>query len=213
MLIMKNKILELRELGFSYNEISEKLNCAKSTISYHCSKLENNDKKIEKNIIIKNKKQTKKEISFLVEGLEKDKIDEVVSLRKEKRTYNEIKEICNLSINIIKKICRDFKLIEHRKNGNNENRKKQVVKNVIKWRRQVKIKLVEYKGGKCEKCGYDKCTDALEFHHLDPNEKDFTISGKSWSFDRLKKEVEKCILVCSNCHKEIHYNLKFAPMA
>lgn len=205
---MKNKILELRELGFSYNEISEKLNCAKSTISYHCSKLENNDKTIEKNNIIKNKKQTKKETSFLVRGLEKNKIDEVVSLRREKKTYNEIKKICNLSINIIRKICRDFDLIENRKNGSNENRRRQVVKNVTKWRRQVKIKLVEYKGGKCEKCGYNKCVDALEFHHLDPSEKDFTISGKSWSYERLKKEVDKCILVCSNCHKEIHYDLK-----
>ena len=46
--------------------------------------------------------------------------------------------------------------------------------------------------------------DALEFHHKDPNEKDFTISGKSWSFERLKNEVDKCILVCSNCHCEIH---------
>jgi len=210
---MKNKILELRELGFSYNEISEKLNCAKSTISYHCSKLENNDKKIEKNNIIKNKKQTKKQISFLVEGLEKDKIDEVVSLRKEKKTYNEIKEVCDLSVNIIKKICRDFKLIEHRKNGSNERRKKQVVKNVINWRKRVKIKLVDYKGGNCEKCGYNKCIDALEFHHLDPSEKDFSISDKSWSLERLKKEVDKCILICANCHRELHYNLKFAPMA
>ena len=45
----------------------------------------------------------------------------------------------------------------------------------------------------------------MEFHHLDPNEKDFTISGKSWAFERLKKEVDKCILVCNRCHTEIHY--------
>ena len=80
--------------------------------------------------------------------------------------------------------------------------------NVSNKRRKNKRILVEYKGGKCEKCGYDKCIDALEFHHIDPKTKDFGISnGNTISIDKLKKEVDKCILVCSNCHKEIHYNL------
>lgn len=75
---------------------------------------------------------------------------------------------------------------------------------VINHRRNLKIRLIEYKGGKCIKCNYNKCNAALEFHHLDPNEKDFDISNFSYSFDRLKKEADKCILVCSNCHREIH---------
>jgi 5-methylcytosine-specific restriction endonuclease McrA len=78
---------------------------------------------------------------------------------------------------------------------------------VILWRKRVKIRLVEYKGGKCQICGYNKCFTALEFHHLNPNSKDFTISGKSLSFEKLKYEVDKCILVCSNCHSEIHAGL------
>lgn len=78
-------------------------------------------------------------------------------------------------------------------------------KSVVDWRIRSKQKLVEYKGGSCEKCGYSKCIQALEFHHLDPNEKDFTISGKSWAFEKLKKEVDKCILVCNRCHTEIHH--------
>lgn len=56
---LKDKILELRSKGLSYNDIKDELNCAKSTISYHCSKIEDNDIK-EKNIIIKNKKQKKR---------------------------------------------------------------------------------------------------------------------------------------------------------
>jgi hypothetical protein len=60
---------------------------------------------------------------------------------------------------------------------------------------------------KCERCGYDKCIIALEFHNTDPKEKDFQISGKSLSFENLKNEVDKCMLVCSNCHSEIHDNL------
>ena len=79
---------------------------------------------------------------------------------------------------------------------------------VIWWRNRVKTKLVEYKGGKCQCCGYNRCIRALEFHHLDPSQKDFTISGKSKSFETLKKEADKCILVCSNCHKEIHAGIR-----
>ena len=67
-----------------------------------------------------------------------------------------------------------------------------------------KIKAVEYKGGKCELCNYDKNISALEFHHLNPEEKDFTISGYKCGWEVLKKELDKCILVCSNCHREIH---------
>jgi len=61
-------------------------------------------------------------------------------------------------------------------------------------------------GGKCVKCGYNKCTHALEFHHQN-NNKEFTIS-KQWNsktWELMKKEVKKCILLCSNCHRELHF--------
>ena len=76
-------------------------------------------------------------------------------------------------------------------------------------RRNVKIALVEYKGGKCEICGYDKCKQALEFHHIDPNEKEFGIGEKGYtrSIERVKEEVDKCLLVCANCHRELHAGL------
>lgn len=75
-------------------------------------------------------------------------------------------------------------------------------------RRAIKKALVNYKGGKCEKCGYNKSMRALEFHHLNPQEKDFGISKNiNKSIDKLKQEVDKCILVCSNCHAEIHDEL------
>ena len=80
---------------------------------------------------------------------------------------------------------------------------------VSKRRRYNKEILVEYKGGKCEICGYSKCIDALEFHHLNPKEKRFGIGcGDTKGIDELKKEVDKCILVCSNCHKEIHAKIR-----
>ncbi len=72
-------------------------------------------------------------------------------------------------------------------------------------RKRLKERLVEYKGGKCEICGYNRCISALEFHHLDPSQKDFAIcSGDVKSYETMRKEVDKCILVCANCHREIH---------
>ena len=80
---------------------------------------------------------------------------------------------------------------------------------VNKRRKDLKKHLVEYKGGKCEKCGYDKCVDALDFHHLDPTVKELGLSqrGLTRALAKLKEEADKCILVCANCHREIHSNI------
>lgn len=76
-------------------------------------------------------------------------------------------------------------------------------------RKKRKKMLVDLKGGKCEICGYDKCIEALEFHHLDPNKKEINISNSSiHDIELFKKEIDKCILVCSNCHKEIHAEIE-----
>ena len=69
----------------------------------------------------------------------------------------------------------------------------------------AKIKLK--RGGKCERCGYDRCIKALEFHHLDPTQKDFTISNDHFKLKDAIEESKKCILVCANCHRELHDNL------
>ncbi|QDH46571.1 hypothetical protein LAh6_60 [Aeromonas phage LAh_6] len=83
-----------------------------------------------------------------------------------------------------------------------------MVEAVKKRRYKIKQMAVDYKGGKCEKCGYDKFIGALEFHHLDPEQKDFSLGDKGYtrSWDKIKDELDKCIMVCSNCHKEIHYS-------
>jgi transcription elongation factor Elf1 len=72
-------------------------------------------------------------------------------------------------------------------------------------RRELKRLAIEYKGGKCCRCGYNKSVRALHFHHLDPKEKDFGIGldGHVHSWEELKKELDKCILVCANCHAEL----------
>lgn len=70
--------------------------------------------------------------------------------------------------------------------------------------RFLKLKAVEYKGNKCYICGYSKCLAALDFHHRDPTKKDFAIAAKMTSFEQVRAELDKCDLLCANCHRELH---------
>lgn len=79
---------------------------------------------------------------------------------------------------------------------------------VKKFRKRKKVKAVEYLGGKCQICSYNKSPFVLEFHHKDPSQKDFGISSKSaWGFERIKCELDKCALLCPNCHREVHLGI------
>ncbi len=81
------------------------------------------------------------------------------------------------------------------------------LKNNTTKRQAVKQQCVDYLGGKCSKCGYDKCLAALDFHHLDITQKDKTYVNNRMSFDKLKPELDKCVLLCANCHREEHHLL------
>ena len=65
---------------------------------------------------------------------------------------------------------------------------------------------IEHAGGKCMKCGYNKYPEVLEFHHKDPSQKSFGIGqkGLTRSWQKVKAEIEKCNLLCANCHREEH---------
>lgn len=88
--------------------------------------------------------------------------------------------------------------------------KKCAVDAVNKRRRKIKEMAIEYKDGACSICGYNKSNWALDFHHIDPKEKDFSIGAKGHcrSWNEVKKELDKCILVCRNCHAELHEKLE-----
>lgn len=76
-----------------------------------------------------------------------------------------------------------------------------------RWKER-KAKAVEYKGGCCQHCGYDKSLYAMDFHHTDPKQKELgwnKMRLKSW--DKVKEELDKCVLLCSNCHREEHERL------
>ena len=73
-----------------------------------------------------------------------------------------------------------------------------------------KTKAVEYKGGKCNRCSLIfECLDVYDFHHRDPNEKEGSPSRLMYSnWEKLSKEIDKCDLLCSNCHKITHWELR-----
>lgn len=76
---------------------------------------------------------------------------------------------------------------------------------VVRRRRRAKAMLIAEAGGSCRLCGYDRCAAALEFHHLNPDTKEFGVAqqGMARSIERLRAEARKCILLCSNCHAEV----------
>lgn len=75
----------------------------------------------------------------------------------------------------------------------------------VKTQRRIKQMCVDYLGGQCEICGYDTCVAALQFHHIDPDQKEFSISAhKNCAFETVRAELSKCALLCSRCHIETH---------
>ena len=86
------------------------------------------------------------------------------------------------------------------------DRREYLVMAVARRRKILRGRAVQYKGGKCISCGYYRCQAALDFHHVDTTQKEFGISmdGITRSWERVQKELDKCVLVCSNCHREIH---------
>ena len=123
--------------------------------------------------------------------------DEILALRKQGKTY---KEICD-------KLKCSKSLISYYINpqGKSKNSKRQQ-KNRIHKRKNLK----DLAGGGCSKCNYSKCYAALQFHHTDPSKKKFDITDAIWNRIKvtekeLKKEISKCILLCANCHAELHY--------
>ena len=82
-------------------------------------------------------------------------------------------------------------------------------KNVSDFRKRRKLNLLKVCGEKCILCGYHKVSSALEFHHIDEEKKLYSISstGNCHNLKSDLDEIKKCVLVCANCHREIHEGL------
>jgi DNA-binding CsgD family transcriptional regulator len=181
---MKDEIIRLRQEGYKYNEICEELGCSKGIVSYHC-KINDLGGRID---------LEKRSIN----DINDEELNEIKDYYKD-HSNNEVSDKFNISRSSIYKICKNV-----------DKNKSQIkgYKRIKSFRKNNKIKCIEKLGGRCSKCGYNKCIEALEFHHTDPDIKIFSISSnlnKAWS--KIEKELEKCILVCANCHREIHNEL------
>lgn len=224
------QIINLRLEGNTINDIVLLTNQSKGTISNYLNQY--NIGGIVNNFIVKSKEIDKKYIiqylfNFYNRNLKKEfdipteilRTIENIHLQYQKKItkYKIISEKDKLylqqryeELGSIKKLVKETG-ISYEKLRSFIKLKKVVSKykssyDIIKNRRfRIKEQLIEYKGGKCEICGYDNCHAALDFHHLDPSSKEFAISNSYCkSLDVLKKEVDKCILVCANHHREIH---------
>ncbi len=123
---------------------------------------------------------------------------EIIKLRSEGKTYEQIQAETQCSLATISYY------LNSKGKLNNSNRRK-------KNRNEFRAECRQLLGAKCIICGYSKCQNALHFHHIDPKTKKFTVSDafarKSYSQEEVETEIKKCILVCANCHAEIHSGL------
>lgn len=77
------------------------------------------------------------------------------------------------------------------------------------FRKTSKRRIIESMGNACQICGYDKCDEALDLHHIDPTKKELSfgaIRASNVRWELIVEELRKCILLCANCHREVHYN-------
>lgn len=92
--------------------------------------------------------------------------------------------------------------------------RKEYLKQAVQRRRKTLMKkALAYKGGQCIICKYSKSSRALSFHHIKPSQKHFGISerGITRSWKKVQDELDKCVLLCSNCHAEVHEGITQLP--
>lgn len=209
-----DKILleKLANEGLTHRKIAERLDCGLNTVKRHMARHGIKTLRAKAGIYTPKPPLDKNNLEALVaEGLTHREIAERLNrstasvvhwLKKyELRTHGTF----NRGHSLHKcKTCGETDLAEFY--GHRKTQCKTCVKIATTLRmRESKRKLVEKAAGKCVRCGYDRYVGALEFHHLDPDQKDpefRNISG--WSVKRQLAEIEKCELLCANCHREAH---------
>ena len=181
---MKEQVLKLYLAGKKVTEIAKLLNKSKAAISYHI-----------------------RDVKHLQVIAKEDLKIQAKVLRAKGLTIKSIAIELKVSTTTVKNY---ISYIKPEKQTDKEASLKTIQR--VKCRRRViKETLVANLGSACLVCGYNKCITALEFHHLDPKQKDFTISGGGKSLKAMLEEASKCILVCANCHREIHAGVTPPP--
>jgi len=192
---MKEQILKLRKEGKTYKEIVEKVGCSKGTVAYHCGKGQKEKASKRQKTLKDRKKKSIKTPDSIIKKMQ--------PLYNSGLTAQQVADELKVSKTTV------LKYIKVREQLTVEEKRKNNIRYVNKRRKELKIMSIEYKGGKCSNCGYNRCVRALDFHHLDPSKKNFTIASKGYtrSWKKVKEELDKCVLVCANCHREIHEGL------
>lgn len=182
----KESIIKLRKQGKTYREIQVALGCSKGTISYHCAKLKYNQELINKNTEV---------LKTPTPSLNHE--DTIAYLVKTGNSRKIIADALKINYDELVLFCK--------RRGYKSDKNFKGYAKIKQHRRNKKILAVLYLGGKCSCCGYNKSYSALDFHHINPEEKEFTIAkNTSLSWKKMKAEIQKCILLCANCHREEH---------
>lgn len=177
----KEKILDLRESGKSYNEIAKELSCSKGLVSYHC-----------------------KNSGISDIGLGFQKISELKREQIKEYYKTHTRQETMLQFGVSRSSVTNY--TDNREKLTNDEKKRRNKIRVTDRRQKLKRIAIEYKGGKCEKCGYDKDFPwVYDFHHIDGQTKDFGIGHYSGGLTKMLNELDKCIMLCANCHREVHY--------
>jgi len=99
----------------------------------------------------------------------------------------------------------------------NERARRLSVLGVKRRRDKLRVMSITYLGSKCQRsgCGYSRFSGALEFHHRDPRDKDpsLVLRGTTNSWVKMRDELDKCVLLCSNCHREVHHEMRMASFS
>ena len=159
------------------------------------------------------------------------KRSEVTAKKVANEKYKGDCNTCNIKIKKNRMYCKDCFLIYKYKNKNKQITCNECNKEYIyDWKKghtlqqcnscsvnkprlqKFKLDCVNYLGGSCEICGYNKCLRSLHFHHKNPKEKSFGISGShGLAWEKVLLELDKCVLLCSNCHSEVHDGITELP--
>jgi transposase len=183
------KIHRLHENGLTTREISTIVGVGKSSVQYHVSE------KTRKNALSQGKR-------LKGQRLTQEERDKIIAMLMAGHSNSEVRREFGLCHSTVQKF----------RNPENHKAYLEKRKNYIK-NRDISGHFKSIRGNKCEICGYDKSPKCLDFHHIDPTKKKFQISQ---SYLRpmpvIEEEVAKCILVCKNCHAEIHHGITEIPI-
>lgn len=177
----KHQVIEKRKQGLTYSQIVKDLGCSKATVAYYCIR-----EKIPKPVT-----------EVVTVPIDREEL--VRWLLQLGVRVTDIASATGVSLKEIQRYAQKNELVRK------DTPEMSPYLRLHRRRMHLKILAVVFKGGACEVCGYHKCLQALDFHHPDPDVKEFTISrntNRAW--EALKSEVSKCQLLCANCHRETH---------